>query len=333
MSRPVPASIVALWRAVPHHGPIADHMEARPAGAEDFLRGVVEQSERNALGYPGAPDVLACAAAVAVSRAWLTEGSEPASLEGELAARACAACAAAVAPGVTLCPACARLVAGALRCHCTGCPGCLAHAAAARALLPTDLTVCDLPEVLAARPPVAGAELAEVPVAWLRPAPAPAPLPKLLAACTALALGRFGAWAKLGTFDAFTWQVVCVDPCDPGVVLADHPSAVGPTPEAAAVAFCDALHELNVADAVAADERAAEVLAHRVAHPELEAPEPSPLPGDDDGRFDARPRSLADVYPGLPFAFTVTPDGEVLDTATGAPLGPEAAAAVRAEVA
>lgn len=151
-------------------------------------------------------------------------------------------------------------------------------------------------------------------------------LPQLLAACTALALARFGAWAKLGTLDAFTWQVVRVDPCDPGVVLTDHPSAVGETPDAAALAFCDALHELNLADAAAADERAAEVLAHRLAHPEIEGPEPSPLPGDD-GRFDARPRSLADAFPGLPFAFTVTAEGDVLDAASGALLSPAAEAA------
>lgn len=117
----------------------------------------------------------------------------------------------------------------------------------------------DSPEWVAPAPtPAAPAPVpapAPAPSAPRRPAaptPAPLPLPQLLATCTALALARFGAWAKLGTLDAFTWQVVCVDPCDPGSVLVDHPSAVGETPERAALAFCDALHELNLADAVAA---------------------------------------------------------------------------------
>lgn len=135
--------------------------------------------------------------------------------------------------------------------------------------------------------------------------PAP-PLALLLATATALCAARWGAAAALLTLDASAWTCGCVDPDAPGALLPELPSRQGPTPEGAARALLDHLHELNLADAL--------------------GPEPSPVPGDDP-RFDAdgRPaRSLADAFPPLapprrailPAAVTLTAEGDLVDAAT-----------------
>lgn len=123
------------------------------------------------------------------------------------------------------------------------------------------------------------------------------PLPLLLATATALTLARFGALAKLTTCDALTWQVVCVDP-DNGALLGDHPSGAGTTAEGAAGSLLDALHELNVADAEAADARADADLEHHLA-------------------LGERGPSLADAYPpftvSMEEARALAAEGEAAD--------------------
>ena len=131
------------------------------------------------------------------------------------------------------------------------------------------------------------------------------PLALLLATATALCAARWGAAAALLTLDASAWTCGCVDPDAPGALLPELPSRQGPTPEGAARALLDHLHELNLADALR---------------------EPSPVPGDDP-RFDAdgRPvRSLADAFPPLapprrvmlPAAVTLTTEDVLVDAAT-----------------
>lgn len=69
---PVPASIVVMWRAVRDHEHIANALERHaPAVARVYLRAVVDACEAS-------PFLTAArAAAVAASRAWLAEGTEP----------------------------------------------------------------------------------------------------------------------------------------------------------------------------------------------------------------------------------------------------------------